>query len=97
MNTFICALCEREVSELTEHHLIPREEGGRHLETIMICKPCHAQIHALFSNKELALHLYKLSLLKEDDKIKRYLKFIKKHPGDSHINIKKSRNVRKNR
>lgn len=94
---YICDLCGREVSKISEHHLIPKEEGGRNLDTTLLCIPCHRQIHALYTNKELAARLYNITLLKGDIKIKRYLKFITKHPGDAHISIKKSRNVRKHK
>ncbi|MDO4534920.1 MAG: HNH endonuclease [Clostridium perfringens] len=91
----ICELCERHVPSLTEHHLIPKELGGRNLDTAMLCVPCHKQIHALFTNKELAIKLNSIANLKNNEKIIRYLKFIKKHPGDSYIQIKKSKAVRK--
>ena len=35
--THICDLCERKVPRITEHHLIPREKGGRFDETIWLC------------------------------------------------------------
>jgi hypothetical protein len=92
---YICELCGREVSKITVHHLVPKEEGGKDLDTAMLCLPCHKQIHALYSNKELSVRLYTITKLKNDDKIKKYLKFITKHPGDSHISVKKSRDVRK--
>lgn len=92
---YICDLCGREVSKITEHHLIPREEGGKDLETAMLCIPCHKQIHALYTNKELSVRLYTIQRLKNDEKIRRYLKFITKHPGDAHISVKKSRNTRR--
>jgi 5-methylcytosine-specific restriction endonuclease McrA len=92
---YICDLCGREVSKVTVHHLIPREEGGKDLATAMLCIPCHKQIHALYSNKELSVKLYTISRLRNDDKIIKYLKFIAKHPGDSHISVKKSKDVRK--
>ena len=61
--TGACALCGRE-ENLTRHHLIPRtrhhnkrnkREFDRALvkETIGLCPPCHKQVHALFSEKEL--------------------------------------------
>ncbi|GIM28478.1 hypothetical protein CPJCM30710_11440 [Clostridium polyendosporum] len=92
---YICDLCEREVSKVSEHHLIPKKEGGRNLNTAFLCIPCHTQVHTLYTNKELAARLYNIALLKDDIKIKRYLKFITKHPGDAHISIKKSRHVRR--
>ena len=61
--TGVCALCRRE-EVLTAHHLIPRTrhhnkrnkrdfDRGVVKQTVGICQPCHAQIHALFSEKEL--------------------------------------------
>ncbi len=91
----ICALCGREVSKLTEHHLTPKEYGGKNSNTAMLCVPCHKQVHALFTNKELAVKFNLIEKLKNNEKIIRYLKFIEKHPGDSPIQIKKSKAVRK--
>ena len=90
-----CDLCEREVSELTKHHLVPKERGGKLLDTANLCKVCHKQIHALYTNRELAARLFTISRLKDDERIKKYLKFIKNHPGDAHITIKKSKDVRR--
>lgn len=93
--THICDLCERKVPTITEHHLIPREKGGRFEETAWLCVPCHKQVHALYSNYELAVRLNSIPKLKDDEKIKRYLKFIKKHPGDANFTIKQSKAIRK--
>ena len=92
---YICQLCDRHVSEITEHHLIPKERGGKTYDTAHLCKVCHKQVHALYTNRELAARLFSIARLKDDEKIKRYLNFIKKHPGDAHITIKKSKAVRK--
>ena len=91
----ICELCNRSVSTLTKHHLIPLEKGGKKFETLSLCPTCHKQIHALFTNRELATHFHTLESLKRDQKIIKYLRFIENIPADSHVNIKKSRRVRK--
>lgn len=91
---FKCELCTRDVSKLTEHHLVPKERGGKNYATANLCITCHKQIHALYTNKELGARFYSIDKLKGDIKIKRYLKFISKHPGDSYIKIKISKNVR---
>lgn len=93
--THICDLCEREVPTITEHHLIPRQKGGRFQETAWLCVPCHKQVHALYSNYELASRLYSIPRLRDEEKIKRYLKFIKKHPGNANFTIKQSKAIRK--
>lgn len=91
----ICELCNRNVSIITKHHLIPLQKGGKKFETLYLCPTCHTQIHALFTNRELATHYHSLELLKKDKKIIKFLKFIEHIPGDSYIEIKKSRHVRK--
>ena len=91
----ICELCNRSVSTITKHHLIPLEKGGKKFETLSLCPTCHKQIHALFTNRELATHFHTLESLKRDQKIIKYLRFIENIPADSHVNIKKSRRVRK--
>lgn len=58
-----CQLCGRAVEVLTAHHLYPKSQGRRtgrkiaELPTVRVCRACHRQIHALFSNKELAREL----------------------------------------
>ena len=63
----VCALCKRRLSitPLTVHHLIPRtrHRNKRTRRTFtkeevktriaMLCRPCHDQVHALISEKEL--------------------------------------------
>lgn len=97
MSGFVCELCERSgVPKITEHHLIPREHGGRDKETVWLCEDCHKQIHALYTNKELAMRLNTLDKLKSDFKIEKYLKYVKKQCPTKKLSIKKSREVRKN-
>ena len=91
----ICELCNRSVSTITKHHLIPLEKGGKKLDTIHLCPTCHTAIHALFTNRELASRFNSLERIKNDYKIVKYLKFIENVPGDSYVPIKKSRRVRK--
>jgi len=91
----ICELCTRNVSIITKHHLIPLQKGGKKFETLSLCPTCHVQIHALFTNKELATHYHNLESLKKDQKIIKYLRFIENIPAGSHVEIKKSRHVRK--
>ncbi|WP_409304537.1 HNH endonuclease [Peribacillus sp. SCS-155] len=87
----VCELCERENIELTVHHLTPREEGGSHLPTAMLCKACHKQIHAMYSNRELAIRLHTITLLKDDEELKKYLNWIRKQPNTKAVKTRKSR------
>jgi 5-methylcytosine-specific restriction enzyme A len=93
----ICELCERENVETTVHHLIPREEGGNYGPTADLCVACHKQIHALFTNKELASYLHTIKDLKSNDKMRKFLKWIKKQPATASVKIKKSNERKKRR
>ena len=68
-----CELCERSDIKLTKQHLIPREEGGREKDIVMICSDCHRQIHTSYSNQELALRLFSIEALKSDEKLKKFI------------------------
>jgi hypothetical protein len=59
-----CELCQREVDEITTHHLIPRTRhkhkkskkgfmrDGAKSRPVALCRPCHNQVHML-PNKEV--------------------------------------------
>lgn len=89
-----CELCYREPIILTKHHLLPREEGGKEEHISLICENCHKQIHALYTNKELAVRLNTIRDLQEDEKIIKYLKFIRKQPVTKKVRSYKSRDRR---
>lgn len=98
MSEYTCELCKRVgVPKVTEHHLIPREEGGKDMPTVWLCESCHKQIHALYTNKELAIRLNTIEELENDEKIYKYLKYVRKQPPSKNVPIKKSRERRKSK
>lgn len=93
---YTCELCRRSgVLGVTEHHLIPREFGGAKMQVAWLCSDCHKQIHALYTNRELAMRLNTLEKLESDEKISKYLRYIRKQPPTKRTPIKKSREVRR--
>lgn len=92
-----CELCHRQDIVLTKHHLLPREEGGKEEHIANICEDCHKHIHALYTNKELAVRLDSIEALQADEKISKYLKFIRKQPASKKVKTKKSKERRKTR
>lgn len=50
----LCPLCGRPIppSQQDAHHWVPKSKGGRN--TSVLHRICHRQIHALFSETELA-------------------------------------------
>lgn len=77
----LCELCGRQEVVLTEHHLTPKEEGGAFLPTTFLCIPCHKQVHALYTNQELAARLNTPDALRQDEKLVPYIKWIRKQPA----------------
>lgn len=93
---YTCELCRREgILKITEHHLTPKQVGGANMPVAWLCEDCHKQIHALYSNKELAMRLNTVHLLEKDDRVSRYLKYIKKQLPTKTTQIKKSRYLRR--
>lgn len=79
-----CALCGRHVPPemITLHHLKPRERGGKAEDRRPLCRPCHKQLHAMFSNRELEKLYGSLELLKNSEKLQPFLTWIRKQkPG----------------
>jgi hypothetical protein len=79
-----CSLCEREVPRemITLHHLKPREKGGRAEHRTPLCRPCHKQLHAVFSNKALAKSLDRIDLLKASPELQPFLRWIRRQKPD---------------
>ncbi|MCM3584511.1 HNH endonuclease [Mesobacillus maritimus] len=91
-----CELCGRTEVETTVHHLLPKEMGGTFGVTANLCIPCHKQIHALYTNQEIATRLTTVKELREDEKLSKFIKWIRKQPASKIMKIKKS-NERKRR
>lgn len=87
----VCALCERDVAQLTEHHLIPRSRGrrGQELPTIDICSACHRQIHALFTNVQLERELNSVERLRDHPQMERFLKWVRKQDANRRIRVRR--------
>jgi hypothetical protein len=88
-----CPLCERDMlpHNLTKHHLVPKSRGGRVTEKI--CRTCHRQLHALFSNKELET-LNSVEALKENGDFDKYLKWVKNKNPDQYFRGKMTKERR---
>src|SRR5690349_16666001 len=86
-----CALCEREVSSVSRHHLVPKSEGG--MFTVDLCAACHKTLHSFFTNRTLAKEMPSLEALRQAPEIQRYLRWIRRQP-DARIQVRASRSKR---
>jgi hypothetical protein len=79
-----CALCHREVPAglITLHHLHPKSRGGKAEQRVALCKPCHKQLHAMFSNVELEKVYPTLEALRKAPQLQPFLKWIRKQKPD---------------
>ncbi|NEX60534.1 HNH endonuclease [Noviherbaspirillum galbum] len=85
----VCPLCGRQLPDDTtvnEHHMVPRSEGGR--ETVRMHRICHNKIHAVFSERELALYYHTVERLLENEEIRKFVRWVRKKPpafNDKHL------------
>jgi 5-methylcytosine-specific restriction enzyme A len=79
-----CAFCGRTVPAalITQHHLLPKERGGKPEHREPFCKPCHKQIHAVFSNKQLAEQYASIDKLRAAPELATFLAWIRKQRPD---------------
>lgn len=86
-----CALCEREVEKLTEHHLTPRSKlkKGEVTPTIWICSACHRQLHVLFTNQQLHDEYNTVERLRDEPCMQRFLAWIRKQDANKHIKVRR--------
>lgn len=95
-----CALCERE-EVLTRHHLIPRtrhhnKRNKRKFDravvhrTVGLCPPCHRQVHALFTEKQLEREYSTVESLREHPAMEEFLAWIRSKPGGFRCPARKS-------
>lgn len=78
-----CALCRRKVYDeviddpgaIQEHHLVP--ENRNHSPTVDLCRPCHEQIHAVFTNDELRESYDSIEALRGAERLRGYLNWIR--------------------
>src|SRR3954449_4122971 len=79
-----CSLCERVVpaSLITLHHLTPKEKGGKAEHRTPLCRPCHKQLHATYSNTDLARLYPSLDALRSAAELQPFLKWIRKQKAD---------------
>ncbi|UOQ92793.1 HNH endonuclease [Halobacillus shinanisalinarum] len=85
-----CDLCLRAPVRTTEHHLIPKQFGGVNGSTAILCSACHRQIHALFTNEELAGFYHTLERLADHPDMAKYIRWVKKQDPEKKIPTRKS-------
>jgi hypothetical protein len=75
-----CPLCERVIPEdqKENHHLVPKSKGGK--ATVCLHHVCHRQIHAIFTDGQLAKTFFTIEALLEDQAVQKFVTWIKSKP-----------------
>lgn len=91
----VCPLCMRPIpeSEQDAHHLVPKSKGGR--ETRLLHRICHRQIHALFSETELARQYHTAEALLAHPEVDKFVRWVKTKPDDFHERARPSQRRRR--
>lgn len=90
----ICPICEREIpaEQRDAHHLIPRSKGGRATEYLH--RICHRQIHALFTETELAVRLNTAEAIRQEPAMKKFIDWVQSKPNAFYERVAKSERLR---
>ena len=90
----ICPLCGRAIPPLQrdEHHLIPKSHGGH--QTAVLHRICHRQIHAIFTETELARQYNSIELLKQQEEMVGFIEWVRSKPDDFFERTHKSRRLK---
>lgn len=86
-----CALCGRPIppAQRDAHHLVPKSRGG--VETVWLHRICHRQVHALFTETELARRYASAEALRMHPSMARFLVWVGDKPPDFNPPIRRSR------
>jgi len=87
----ICELCDRPIppSLRDAHHLIPKSKGG--VITVFLHRGCHQQVHALFTETELARHYPTPQALRAHPEMARFIHWVQDKPSDFNPSARRSR------
>lgn len=87
----LCPLCDRPIPFAVRdaHHLIPKSRGG--IITVLMHRACHRQIHALFTETDLARHYASAEALRAHPEMVKFIHWIKEKPNHFNPRIKRSR------
>jgi hypothetical protein len=90
----VCPMCERSIppSQQDAHHLVPKSHGG--LQTAVLHRICHRQIHALFTETELARQYATVEALQQHEAMARFIRWVQTKPDAFFEKSRKSQRLK---
>lgn len=81
----ICPLCLRPIppgAPQSLHHLVPRAKGGKGGPTVLLHHLCHKEIHARFTEAELARRYPTIEAIRADGRMSGFLDWAARRPPE---------------
>lgn len=90
----VCPLCGRPIppTQRDAHHLVPKSRGG--VRTVDLHRICHRQVHALFTEAQLARSYSDIDALRMHPAMARFLAWVRTKPNDFFERTRKSAALR---
>lgn len=90
----VCPVCEHEYPRrrLTRHHLVPKSRRGR--VTVLLCRPCHQQVHAVLSEKSLEREYGTLEQLLDAPELQSWIGWIRGRRPTKQFQTRRSKSRR---
>lgn len=82
-NPVLCPLCLRPIPPdvpQSLHHLVPRLKGGKRGAVVLLHHLCHKEVHARFTEAELARQFHTVEALRASDRLAPFLLWVAKRP-----------------
>lgn len=79
----LCPLCLRPIPlrvAQSLHHLIPKLKGGKGGPTVLLHHICHKEVHARFTEAELAREFNTVDSLRQSERLRPFLDWVAKRP-----------------
>ena len=101
METTRCELCGRQAGRLERHHLIPRTRHRNrrnkrnfdrrevHERILLLCRACHSQLHATFSEKELEYDYNTLEAIRAHPDTRKFVRWVRKLPAGQGVCVRR--------